>query len=156
MARGVSSASTDTRILPPRLRLASRLGLGGFPRIAPVVIHAHVAARARRAAIADLVPRGRMRIIESNDVMQNAVLEKTLRRQIAPRVIIPDMPVLHRLENVILLERAEIVKAAIVRSLGLGVERGKRAAPGLLHRRQFGMAITVAAVGVQFVVEHGG
>src|SRR5690242_2637626 len=108
MARGVSSASTDTRILPPRLRLATRLGLRGFPRIAPVVIHPHIAARGRRAAIADLIPRGRMRIIETDDVVQDAVLEKTLWRQIAPGAFVPDTPVLNRLENLILLGRAEI------------------------------------------------
>jgi hypothetical protein len=96
-----------------------------------------------------------MRIVQADNVVQHPLLEKTLGRQIAPS------PLAHRtfldsFEDAVLLERPEIVKATAMPCLGFGVERDEAASPGFAHRRQFGIAITVTAILVQFIVEHGG
>ena len=58
---------------------------GRFPGIAPVEIHPHIAARAGRAAQADLVPGGRMGVIGMHDVVGTcACSKKSLGRHAAP------------------------------------------------------------------------
>src|SRR5690242_21312925 len=130
------SPSADTRVLPACLRLASRLRLGGFPRVAPVEVHPQLATRTGRAPIADFAPRGRMRIVQADEIVQDAVLKKIIRRQTAPSVMVADTTFLHRFEDSVLLERAEGVKAPVVPRLCFDVQRGKTALPRLPHRRQ--------------------
>src|SRR5690349_19982778 len=108
------SPSADTRVRPACLRLASRLRLGGFPRVAPVEVHPQIASRAGRATIADFAPPARMRIVQAAEIVQDAVLKKIIRRQTAPSVTVSDTTFPHRIDDSVLLERAEGVNAPVV------------------------------------------
>src|SRR5262249_61498095 len=113
----------------------------------------HIATRTSRTAKADLIPGCRMRVIQAYDVVQHTLFEKALSRQIVPGALAHGA-MLHGFEDLVLLERTEIVKTPPVPILRFSIERGEAAPPGFAHRRQFGIAITVAAVLVQFVIQH--
>ena len=72
------------------------------------------------------------------------------------QALLANVAVLNRGEDRILLEGTEFVKAAAVARLRLGVERRQSATPSLAHWRQIGIAIAVAAIAVEFFIDHGG
>src|SRR5579883_2257347 len=155
MARGCSIGSTDTGILMAGAFLAARTCFGSLPWIAAIEIHPHVAARARRAAEADLIPSNRMRIVGADDVVQKPLREEHLSRQIAPGIGL-HVAFLHRGQHVVLLKRRKLVKGAPVLRHRFGLQCGKAAPPRLAQRWQSRVAIPVAAVGMQFLIDHCG
>src|SRR5579884_2632532 len=153
LPRGTSCGSSDAGIVPARLRLAAGRRLR-LPGIAAVELHPHIAARARRAAETDLVPRRRVAVIGGDDVEHEPLGEEQRRRHALP--VAGDAPLLHRAQQRILLGGVELGKAGIVPASRLSLDAGEAAAPRLAQRRQAVVAVTVAAVGVKLVVDHRG
>jgi hypothetical protein len=85
----------------------------------------------------------------------STLFKETLPWQIALSLVAA-IAVLNSIQNSVLFQGTEVVKTAITLGLCLGIDRRKAAPPGLAQRRQFGMAITIAGFGVQFLIHYHG
>ena len=95
---------------PRRRVLVAGLRLGRLPRIAAVEVHAHIAARARRAAEADLAPRRRMARNRPCTISGSRRLAKNSARGMPPQAACVELALLRRCSSV-LLGGVERVKA---------------------------------------------
>src|SRR5262249_9795916 len=84
LPRGRRRASSNASIVSPGLTLAFGLGRSGLPWVAAIEIHSDIAAGTCRTTKADLVPRGRMRVIGRDDIGQQTLREKDGRLHVAP------------------------------------------------------------------------
>ncbi len=139
-ARRALRVSATSAILLAACVSRRRLGFCGFPRVAPVQAHAHIAARARRAAEADLAPRGRMRCSRRRRCPAAAAGEEESARHAVPGAL-RACRVLHRRAAGHPARARRATEAASVPRLRLGIERRESAPPGLAQRRQPGVAI---------------
>src|SRR5579863_4815993 len=101
-ARGSCIASSDTTVLPHRFGNPAVLRLDRLPRIAPVEIHPHVAARPCRSAEADLAPGLRIGVVGIDDVVHQALGEEQARAHFAPGLVC-ELSLLRALQKRILL-----------------------------------------------------
>ena len=97
------------------------------------ISHAHIAARARRTAPADLAPGRGMRPIGMHDVVQQALLEERRRRHPAPGAVMRIARCI-ALQHAILPRAIERVKCGPVQRPRLGVERAQPTPPCLALR----------------------
>src|SRR5579885_3253876 len=142
MPRGTSCASSGMRLVLDRL-----------PGISPVELHADIAARAGGASEADLAPGRRMAVVGSDDVEQQPLREDQPAPHPAPGRM-REASALRRFEQCVLLRRIDRVKRYAEALSCFRVERGQAAPPRLAQRRQARIAITIASVLLELVVDH--
>ena len=80
------SCQRTLRIGPPMRRAGPGHGFRRLPWVAPVGVHPHIAARAGRAAEADLAPGGRVPVIGLDNIRQQALGKKQLGRNPQPNL----------------------------------------------------------------------
>src|SRR5581483_5252131 len=84
--------------------------------------------RGCRTAKADLIPGCRVRVVGRDDVMQKTFGKKHLRRHVTPGRVM-SLSLLHRPQQIVLIQGLELVEPNPVSSLTLRVQRPKGAAP---------------------------
>src|SRR5690242_7024605 len=96
-----------------------------------------------------------MSVIGTDNVAQNSLVKKSLRRKISPEPFLY-IAILNSSEQSVLIGRTQFAKAIAVTRLGFRVNRRKTTAPGLAHWWQFGIAIPIAGSSIKFLVDHCG